>query len=276
MATTRLQFFRPAREGVELREHWLEVLARVGFLAKGIVYGLIGVLAVRMALSAAQSPSTQNALRTVLEAPFGRILLAVVAIGLAAYAVWRVAQGWYNTENTNLAVRIGFAIAGLLNLAIAATAATIAWPGGSSGGGQAGQRQAAQTLLSFPGGWILLMVIGAIVIGVGIAHFRNAYKAIFMQKFEYAEMSQGERDWIKPVGRAGLSARGVVFCLIGLFVVVAGWQQAAGKIKGLGEAFGTLASQPFGQILLIVMALGFIAYAVFCVACARYRHIPRV
>lgn len=282
MLTSRFHFFRPAREGVDLRDHWLEVLARVGHLAKGIVYGLIGLLAVRMALTAARSPDARDALQTVLQAPFGRILLTLVTLGLVAYSCWRFVQAWADTDNKGddlkgLTIRGGFIIAGLANLALALLAGLTVWRGVSSGGSDSSTReQAAQTVLSFPGGWILLVGLGLILVGVGVGHFFVAYNAAFMKDFEFTEMSQWERDWVKPVGQAGLAARGVIFCLIGLFMVIAGWQKAAGKIKGLGEAFTTLASQPFGQVLLGLVALGFIAYGVHCVSLARYRHIARV
>lgn len=281
MPRLRVHFFRPARADVELRERWLEALARAGLLSKGIVYGLLGLLALRMALTAAQSADVQDALQTVFQASLGRILLAMVAIGLVAYSLWRFAQAWFDTENKGadargVVIRLGFAIVGLANLVIALAAGLMVWRGGSPGdSGGWGKQQAAQTVLSFPGGWIVLAGVGVIVVGVGIAHFVMAYKAAFMRVFEFTEMSQVEREWVKPVGQAGLTARGVIFCVIGLFVAIAGWKQAAGQIKGLGEAFTALASQPFGQVLLGAVALGFIAYGAHCVALARYRHIPK-
>ena len=282
MSTARFRFFRPARADVQLREHWLEALARTGLLSRGIVYGLVGLLAMRTALTAAQSASGADALRMILQAPLGRILLALIALGLLAYSLWRLAQGWFDTENKGdgvigIVIRIGFAIAGLANLAIALAAGIIAWGGAATGESDGWDRQqAAQTVLSFPGGWIVIVGLGIVFIGIAIGHFVMAYKAMFMKDFEYTEMSQWERDWVKPIGQAGLTARGVVFALIGLFAVIAGWQQASGKVKGLGEAFTILASQPFGQFLLMAVALGFIAYGIFSIACARYRHIPKI
>lgn len=279
-AEIRRRFFAPLRQGVEPLSWSIEYLARAGYLAKGIVYGLVGLLAVQAALTAARSPDTHDALQTIRTAPFGRALLGLVAVGLLCYVVWRFVQAWYDTEYKGrdpkgLAIRIGYAISAVGYLMLAIAAGTSALRGGGTGG-EDGRRRLAATVLDWPGGWLLLVAVGLIVIGVGLSHFRRAYRADFMKDYDRTEMSDAEREWAKPVGRFGLVARGITFCLIGAFVALAGWRTNAGQVKGLGDAFNTLASQPYGRVMLAFVAAGFVAYGVYCLSRAKYRRIARV
>jgi hypothetical protein len=274
------RFFAPLQKGIEAAPRWLEYVARAGYLAKGIVYGLVGVLAVHAALTAARSPDTKDALETIRTAPFGRVLLALVAIGILGYVVWRFAQAYWDTEHKGrdwkgMAVRAGFVFSAFAYLGLAIAAATSAIGGQSNSGGSSNQQRAAE-VLAWPGGWIVLIILGMIVIGVGIAHFRRAYTADFMHEYEHTEMSQKEREWAKPVGQLGLSARGVTFCLIGLFIALAGWRTNAGQVKGLGDALAVLSAQPYGQLMLVLVAIGFVAYGVFCFSQAKYKRIEKV
>src|SRR5688500_11208760 len=94
----RRHFFAPLRQGIEPREPWIELVARAGYLALGVVYTLVGVLAIQAAFTAARTPNTQDALATIREAPFGRVLLGLTAAGLLCYVVWRLVQAWWDTE----------------------------------------------------------------------------------------------------------------------------------------------------------------------------------
>ncbi len=279
VSTIRRHFFAPFRKGVKPAARPVEYLARAGYLAKGIVYGLVGLLAVQAALTTARSPDTRDALLAIGDAPFGRFLLGLVALGLLCYVAWRLVQAWWDTEYKGrewkgLAIRAGYGISAVGYLMLAFTAGTAAVRG--VGGGGSDRKALAASVLEWPGGWLLLVAVGLTIIGVGISHFVKAWKADFMHDYDYAEMSQAQREWAKPIGRFGLAARGVTFCLIGLFLAIAGWRTNAGQVKGLGEAFTALAAQPFGQVLLAVVAAGFVAYGVYCLSRARYRRIARI
>jgi hypothetical protein len=276
----RRRFFAPLQEGVEAGAKWIEWIARSGYLAIGIVYSLLGLLAIHAALTAARTPNTRDVLSTIGNVPFGPVLLGLLAIGLASYAVWRFVQAWWDTERRGrdwrgAFLRVCYAISGAAYV-LFAYAAIRAAIGVAGQNGESARREGAAELLQWPGGWFVLLVIGGTLIGVGITHFVKAYNAKFMHDYEHTEMSQAERDWAKPIGRFGLTARGVTFCLIGVFVMLAGWQTNAGEVKGLGDAFETVAAQPFGQVMLLVIATGFVAYGVFCISQARYRRIEKL
>ncbi len=257
---------------------WLEPAARVGYAARGFVYIVVGYLALLAAWGGGgQTTDTKGALQKMLEAPFGQVLLGLVALGLVCYAVWRFIQGFQDADGhgndaKGIATRIGLVISGITNVLLAYFALSLIFPalvggGGSSGGG--GNSDITAKLLSQPYGQWLVGILGLIVIGVGITHFVKAAKA----KFEkYLDM-RGRENWMRRTAQFGLSARGVTFLIIGGFFLVAAYQADPSEARGLGGALSALQQQPFGWILLGIVALGLLAFAVYSFILARYRRI---
>jgi uncharacterized protein DUF1206 len=265
------------------REHrgWLVPLGRAGFAANGIVYLLVGVLAAQAALgTGGETTDPEGALVHIVQAPFGSFALAAVAIGLTGYAAWRLLQAVLDTEHkgtgaSGWAARIGFGVSGVIYLGLAATAVGLVL--GSRGSDSANGDQAAQDrtafLLSQPFGRGLLVVVGLIVIGVGVAQLVAAYRASFRKALRENEIGPREREWITWAGQLGYSARGLVLFLVGGFLVVAAVQQQPNQARGLAGVLATLAAQPAGPWLLGLVAVGLAAYGAFMLVQARYRRM---
>jgi hypothetical protein len=256
---------------------WIERLARFGYVAYGVVYLLVGVLAMQAAFgSAAEAAGQQGALRSVLVAPLGRVLLCIIALGLLAYTAWRLYEGVMDPENEGsdlkgIAKRLDYVINGLFHGALAFYAGQLAFDSGGGGGGSPDDWTAA--LMSEPFGRWVVVVAGVGAVGAGLYQFYNAYKADFREKLKTAEMSLREKWWTTQVGRLGYAARGVVFGVIGIFLIQASLQTDPDEARGLGGALETLDRQPFGPYLLGAVALGFVAYGAFMFVTSRYRRI---
>lgn len=255
----------------------LEKLARFGYATKGVVYGLIGVLALQAALGlGGDIQGSQGVIHDLARQPFAKALLALTAVGLVGYAIWRLVQAVKDPDGAGsgakgLAQRTGYAVSGLtyLGLAFAAARPLLGMGGGSEGGGQ---DWTARVMEQPFGRWIVALA-GAVVVAVGLYHFYKAYKETFLEHFAVSSMSGEKRQWLRRVGRLGFSARGVTFCLIGVFLVRAAWRFQPEEARGLGGALRTLSEQAYGPWLLGVVAAGFIAYGFFCLFAARYRRI---
>ncbi len=256
---------------------WVERLARVGYVAYGVVYVLVGGLALRAAFGGDGGATGQEgALRFILAAPLGKVLLVLVALGLLAYAAWRVFQGVADPDNEGKDVkgigkRINHALNGLFLCALAFTAGGLAL--GSGGGGGGGPDDWTATLLAQPLGRWLAVAAGAVICGVGLYQFYKAYKADFRDELKLGEMSLGEKRWTTHAGRLGFSAKGAVFLVIGIFLAQAALQSNPQKARGLGGALETLVRQPFGPYLLGAVAAGLVAFGAFMFVMARYRRI---
>ncbi len=260
-------------------DHWIEALGRAGYAAKGVVYIIVGVLAVQAGVgSGGQATGARGALREIASQPFGQILLGLAALGLACYAAWRLVMAVKDPSNEGtdaegIVKRLGFAGSGIVNGALAVFAARAVVVGMSSGGG-GGSQQTALTarVMSQPFGLWLVGLAGVVVLAVGLYHFYRAYEETFMSKYKAGEMSAAERRWARRIGKVGLSARGVTFCIIGVFIVQAALQADPSETRGLEGAFQTLLRQPYGPWLLALVAAGFVCYGIYCFSFVRYRY----
>lgn len=257
---------------------WFERLARLGFAAKGIVYFTVGVLAAQAAFGAGgETTDTSGALRTIVTQPFGKFLLGLITVGIVGFVLWRVVQTLLDPEHAGrpmnakrIAQRLGYAISALAYSGLALTAIKLIT--GTDRRQNATQDWTAR-LMAQPFGQILVGLTGAIVIGVGIAHFYRAFQGKFRRKFKLHQMSLAEQTWTVRLGRFGIAARGIVFSIIGIFLIQAALDADASEAKGLGDALAVLAKQPFGPWILGTVALGLIAYGIYSVVEARYRRI---
>jgi hypothetical protein len=260
---------------------WFERLARSGYAAKGLVYFIVGLLAAQAAVgSGGRTTDTSGALSEIVTQPFGKFLLSIVTIGLIGYALWRLVQASLDPEHSGrdvdakrIAQRIGYAFSGFAYIGLAFTAVKLIL--GRSGGNSDTTQDWTARFLSQPFGQWLVGLGGLIVIGIGLSMLYQAYKATFRRELKLQEMSHTEQTWAERLGRFGIGARGIVFGLIGIFLIQAALQSDASRAKGLGGALAALADQPFGPWLLGLVALGLIAYSIYSVVEARYRQIMR-
>jgi hypothetical protein len=267
-----------ARRVQEAPDHWVATLARLGYATIGVVYLMIGTLATQAALGTGGTiADTRDVLVTIARQPFGRVLLGLTALGLSGYVLWRFVQaGWdpehQGTDARGLLTRLGCAVSGVAYAALAVLAARMALGVGGAGGPAAEQAWTARLLAQPLGPW-LVGIIGGIIIGVGLAHFYRAYTARFMQEYATGEMTARQQRWARRLGQWGLAARGVTFGIIGGFFLYAGVSADPSEARGLGGALVAVAQQPYGPWLLGVVALGLVAYGLFCLSQALYRRV---
>ncbi len=252
-------------------------MARFGFGARGVVYCLVGALALMAALgSGGQTTGSRGALETLIGEPFGRVLLGAIALGLGCFAIWRVVEAisdadGHGSSGKGLAFRGGHLASGLLyaGLAFFAFSLALGWGGGGSNEDQSAQDWTAW-LMQQPFGRWMVGFIGLVIVGAGLAFIRKGWTG---DVSEFLELTPERRRWVVPLGRAGHAARGVVFVIIGAFVVVAAVQAQSSEVRGLGGALHTVEQQSFGWLLLAVTATGLFAFGTFGFVQALYRQI---
>lgn len=263
-------------DGTKRARRWVPTLARAGYAANGVVYVLVGILAALAAVGGGATPERQDALLTLLRQPFGMVLLALVALGFAGYAAWAFVQAGLDPEGhgdgaENIAYRVGRAAAGVVYVGLVMLSVRLLI--GAASGGDATQDWTA-TLLSLPAGQVLVGGIGLAVIGGGVGQMYRAWTGQFTKRLRTEQMSTNERRVATLAGQAGLAAHGLVLGIIGFFLFNAAVQRDPGEAGGLGEALTSLASQPYGTALLIVVAIGLAAYGLYEGVQARWRRLP--
>lgn len=258
---------------------WIEKLARFGYATKGMVYGLIGLLAVMAAFGNSNGKTTDinGALRTIAAQPFGRFLLILVAVGLVGYVLWRFVEAIKDPDHKGsdfkgIATRGGYILSGLIYASLAFNAALLAMGSNDAGGGGGStERTWTARVLSQPFGQWLIATLGALIIGLGLYMLYQAYKTKFQKKLNLAELDQKQEKLVINVCRFGIAARGVIFMMLGFFLIQAARQYDPSEVEGLDGALQTLARQPYGQFLLGVAAFGLVAYGIYMIVQARYR-----
>lgn len=256
---------------------WIQVLARIGLVAKGVSYGLVGVLALELAAGqGGKATSREGALATLAHKPFGKVALVVLALGFAAYALWRFADAAFGRTGDegakDLGKRAGYVARGLIYAGLTFGAFKILAGSGGGGSQDAKAHKATAEILSWPGGTWLVGIAGAVLIGAGLY---NAYRGVakkFLKRWQ-ENLGESARRWGTRAGVIGLLARGIVFGLIGIFAIKAALEYDPKEAIGLDGALQKLAAQAYGSVLLGVVAAGLLCYASFCVAEARYRKV---
>ena len=253
---------------------WLDRAARLGFLAKGLVYALIGVLAFQVAMGDQQRADQKGALQAIAAKPGGSVVLWLMVLGFLAYAVWRFSEAAFGRRNETdekkrTAKRIGSALNGAIYLSFAVLAFRTVTSSSSASSGA----DITAKVLEWPGGQAIVVIAGLVIMVVAVALAWRGLKTDFEKHLNTGGMSRTTFTAVRRLGQVGYIARGAVFFLIGALVVKAAVDHQPGKAQGFDVALRSLAGAPFGQVLLIAAALGLICFGAYCVAEARYRRL---
>jgi fumarate reductase subunit D len=253
----------------------LALLERLGYMVRGALYAVMGLLALGVALGivGGQTTDLSGSLVFLTANAFGKLMLVVVIVGLTAYSLWGFIRAIYDPLHrgkgaSGYAARLGFVSSATSYAAIVFLAIQLL-VGSTGGAGNSTQKTVAAILVHPGGGW-LTVLIGVVAIVVGLGQFLEAYRATFKEDLKGAEMTNSERVNVIRIGRFGMFARGVTFVVLGWFVVQAGIHHDPAQAQGFGGAFAFLLAQPFGRVILGIVALGFVALGLHSFACARW------
>ncbi|MBD5787967.1 DUF1206 domain-containing protein [Cellulosimicrobium terreum] len=244
----------------------LETLARAGYAVSGLLHLLVGFLAVQVATGSASSSEADQsgALSKVAETPGGVAVLWFAVVAFAALAVWQVlvaASGAVETSDRlkSAGKAVLYAALGVLALQYAT--------GSGSGSGQ--EESFTATLMANPGGQLLVGAVGVGIIASGVYHVVKGWRKKFLE--DLRSNARGQLgNAVVVLGRVGYIAKGIALGVLGALFVTAALQADPEKAGGLDDAFGTIASQPFGVVLLVAVGVGFAAYGLYSFARARY------
>ena len=255
----------------------LEMVARAGLVAYGLVHLLIGWLALKIAWggSAGKSADTSGAMTTLVSQPFGKVLLWVVAVGLVALALWQVSEAIWGHRYRRGVVRVrekatSAAMAlGYLALGVSAASAAL----GSGASSSQSQQRTTSGVLAWPGGRVIVVGAGLVIIGVGVAGLVKGVRKSFGEEIDTTSMSPAARTGVTRLGQVGYIAKGLAVSVVGALLTYATLSFERQNTQGLDGAMQTILAQPFGKFLLTAVALGFLAFGVFAVLQSRYRRM---
>jgi hypothetical protein len=243
-----------------------------------VVYGIIGILALKLAFGIGGKATDQKgALETVAQQPFGKVLLILAAVGLAGYALWRfvraaLGHGVEATHDSGFD-RVAALASGAVYAGLCAIAISILLGSAQAGSSSGTSRKAAGGVLGWPAGQWLVGLAGAIMIGVALYQGYRGATRDFLKDSKTEEMSPKVRDLVEWIGVVGHLARMIVFGLVGVFLIKAAVEYNPSATIGLDGALRKLAGQTYGPVLLGLVAAGLTAFALYSFSDARYRRI---
>lgn len=256
--------------------HWIQIWAKLGFAVGGFVYLMIGLLAVLVAYdNRGHIVGPKGAIERIGAQPYGAVLLVVISVGLFGYATWCFVQAFLDTDHDGknlmgIAFRIGAFCSGLAYVSLALLSFNR-----MRGGHTAGDPAQSWTAKILAHGWGpgLVGLAGITFAAVGIGVMVYAARGGFRKNLRLEGANEAAREWVVLLGKCGYIALGVVFCIIGWFLVSAAVHSDANRVHGLDGALRSLAQQRYGPWLLAIVAVGLAAYGAFMLVEARYRRL---
>lgn len=261
-----------ATSATEKQIHWF---ARVGFIARAFIYALMGIFAVLLftGQSGGAATDSQGSIKLLLEQGWGKPLIITLAVGLLAYAVFRMLQAFLDSNDKGsdfkgLGLRAGYLLGGLLHIALAYYALSLVFEFKDEGG--SGSQGLAQTLMSLPAGRLLLFALGAGVVAFGIGQLVIAFKEKFMKGLD---LPSRHTKLLKNISKFGIMARGLMLGAVGWLFILASWSGSSAEARGVKGAWSFFGTQPFGTWVELIIAIGLIAFAIYGVVESRYRQV---
>jgi len=257
-----------------VNSHLFEWLSRAGFVARALVYGIIGVLALKLAVGqGGKVTNQQGALHTVAHQPFGKFLLIATAIGLGGYSLWRLVRAalGHGPEGSDSTIdRVAALASGIVYGAMCVLAVEILLGGGGSAGDA---KKTTAGVFGWPQGSLIVGIAGAVMIGVSLYQGYRGITKKFLDDSKTAEMSHRTKGLISFLGTVGLLARMVVFGLVGIFLIQAAVEYNSRAAVGVDGALAKIVHRSYGPFALGVVAAGLIAFALYSLSDSRYRKI---
>lgn len=250
----------------------METLMRLGYVARGLVYGVIGVLAFQVAIGAGGAlTDAEGAIVALGQTQLGGVVLYGVLVGLIGYALWGVIRAVFDplhegTGAKGILERVGFAVSGVSYMLLAFATYGLITGGASAAhnGAQGAQtQQSAASILSKSWGPEAVGLVALILTGIGLLQMYKGLRPDFERQFQVYALSSNQRTWIDRLGRFGTAGRGVVFTLTGLFLFLAAYRHDPSQAKGIDGVLTALLHQPYGPWMLGAVALGLVAFGIY-------------
>jgi len=256
----------------------LEVAARVGFLARGAMYVLVGIIALEIAVGHGGQADRGGALGQIASKSYGAFVLWLLVVGFAGIALWRFSEAAFGATGPgghkagerlkSLARGVLYAsfFASTLKLVTGASSAATA-------NGNTQTRAFTARLMTHSGGRLLVGLVGVVIIAIGAYLAREGWTKEFLKRMNFSGAPAGTRSLVEKLGVVGGVARGAVFVLAGVLFVLAAVRYQPSKAEGVDGTLRTFAHTPLGPFLLILVALGLVAFGLFSWCEARWRRV---
>ncbi|MCX4238182.1 DUF1206 domain-containing protein [Streptomyces sp. NPDC020707] len=268
---------RGGRAGKQKAAPAIEGAARAGFTARGVIYLLVGLLALQIAFGDSGKQADQGgALEEVASKPFGEVVLWALGVGVVGMALWRLSEAIFGAagpDGNKPKKRLASAGRAVFYGFVAYSVISFAAGAGGSGSSDGKSRDATAKAMDLPAGRWLVGIAGVVILCAGLWMVVQAARRKYHKHMRLTDMSRKVRQGVDVTGVGGGVARGLVFAVAGGFAVRAAWDYEPDKAKGMDDTLRSFAETPVGPWLLVLIAVGLMLFGLFSFAMARYRKV---
>lgn len=264
------------------QERWVTYAGRAGRLAQGFIFLCVGLLSAWAALrGGGRATDSRRALHTIVQQPFGQAVLLALIAGLVCYVLYRLLAAFADVEGQGsdakgLALRArSLGIAFIYGGITAAAVRTVLGSRSGRGGGDQAARDWTERVMATPLGSSFVILIGTGIVVAGGYQCLRAWRRSYEKRLQLDQLPGETQRWVTRICAFGIAARGLVFTILGVFLIQAGLQSDPSKARGLSGALDSLHAHPYGRWLFAIVALGLAAYGIYCCVRARYGKIGR-
>jgi Domain of Unknown Function (DUF1206) len=256
----------------------LEVAARAGFVARGAIYLLIGIIALQIGLGNGGQADRGGALAQIASKSYGTVVLWLLVVGFAGLALWRFSEAAFGAvgpdghktgerlKSLARALLYSFFFVSTLQLVTGASSSATA-------NGNSQSKALTARVMTHSGGRLLVGVVGVVVLVIGVLLAREGWTKDFLKRMSFSGAPAGTRSLVEKLGTLGGVARGAMTALAGVFLIVAAARFSPSKAEGIDGSLRAFAHTPLGPFLLILVALGLVAFGLFSWCEARWRRV---
>jgi hypothetical protein len=251
----------------------LRLAARAGLIAYGLIHLLVAWLAIRVAFGGQERADQVGALQTIAVGVLGKLALWLLVAGFGAVVVWRLREaiwGFRWVRKRDDVRRRLFAVGQIVLFVVLAVLAARVAVGSPAGNGGQG---ITATVLKLPGGQPVVVAVGVVVVIVGVVMAVRGWRLTFSEDLDLERASPAMRRWVENLGRIGVLAKAMATAVIGVLIALAALSYQPAKAEGLDAALKTIAAQPYGQVLLVIVAAGLASYGLYEFWDARYHRV---
>ncbi|WP_248958595.1 DUF1206 domain-containing protein [Sphaerisporangium perillae] len=246
-------------------------LARFGMVCRGVLYALIGILALQIAFGGGgEEADKTGAVRTVAEQPFGTVLLWLLAVGFTALALWQLSEALMGA-GLDAKHRVEAAGRTVVYTLVVGTILSFLLRGTTGRSSDQKSKDLTATVMDWPGGQWIVGAVGLGIVALGLYWIYDGVTKKFCEHLRTGEMSPRTRGTVEKLGMVGYCARGVIAVAAGVFFVHAAITYDPDEAKGIDSTLRAFADTPLGPWLLVVVALGLLVFAAYCFCEARWR-----
>ncbi|SEM88214.1 DUF1206 domain-containing protein [Palleronia pelagia] len=254
---------------------WSIPIMRAGYSGRALVYLVVAGFSLWAVSRGGQAEGTMTALQSLERTAYGTLILLAIFVGMLSYAVWRLIDAaWdledYGSDGKGLIARIGMVVTGLIHLGIGIGALLLVFTASGDGGGST-IAKAANTVMGWPGGRLLVGAAGVVTVGAGLYYLKKAWNREYRTHLIGNPVTRN----FDPALRGGVASQGFVVTVIGGFLVYAAMTASGSEAGGLGKTFDWLSGQPYGRVLVGLLCVGLLGFALFCAVNAAYRIVPK-